>query len=59
MRKIYLELKLKAVVNSDEGVPTSEIVDAISGELDGIDCFEDTFDLESIDLEDYKVTDSK
>jgi hypothetical protein len=56
MRKVYIEVKVKLVVNMDEGVEVGEVVDEVFPRLEGGD---DKFDITYIEVLDYEVTDSK
>jgi hypothetical protein len=56
MRTVFLELKIKLVMNIDEGVEVSEIID----ELDYHFCDTTTkATIEDTEILDYEITDSK
>jgi len=56
MRKVYVELKVKMVVNMDEGVEIKEVVDELQYSFSDTTGKADVLDTEILD---YEVTDSK
>jgi len=56
MRKVYVEVKMKLVINADDGVEVSEIIDEMEHEFIDNTGKADIYDSEILD---YKVIDSK
>jgi len=58
MRKVELELKVKFVINVNEGIDISEMVSDL-----GVDIYEQSgeanFDIEDIEILDHEVIESK
>ncbi len=56
MRKVYVEVKVKLILNMDEGIEVGEVIDDINYEFlsntEGVD-------VEDTEILDYNVTDSK
>ena len=56
MRKVFVDVKVRLIINQDDGVETSEILDEMEYE------FTDTTgkaDIVDTTIEDYEVVDSK
>ena len=56
MRKVYVELKVKMILNQDEGVETSEILDEMNYNFQDTTGKADIIDTEILD---YDIKDSK
>jgi len=56
MRKVFVEVKVKLVINQNEDVETSEILDELEYEFTDTTGKVDIFDAT---IEDYEVVDSK
>ena len=56
MRKVYIEVKVKLVVNMDEGVEVGDVVDELQYDFSDTTGKADVLDTEIMD---YEVTDSK
>ena len=56
MRKVYVEVKVRLIINQDDGVDTSQVIDEMEYE------FTDTTgkaDIVDTTIEEYEVVDSK
>jgi len=53
-RKVYIEIKTRLVINMDEGVEVSEVMENIS-----FNSTDDRADVEDTEIIDWEVTDSK
>jgi hypothetical protein len=56
MRKVYVEVKVKLILNMDDGIEVSEVMDEMdynfAPNTTGVD-------IEDTEIKDYEVTDSK
>ncbi|MDP8218654.1 MAG: hypothetical protein P9M03_08010 [Candidatus Theseobacter exili] len=56
MRKIYVEAKVKIVINADEGIEVSEIISEMDYDFTSQT---DRADIVDTEILDYEITDSK
>ncbi len=56
MRKVYVEVKVRLIINQDDGVETSEVIDEMDYNFDSQTDGANIVDTEVLD---YEVTDSK
>ena len=54
MRKVYVDIKIKAVITADEGTSTEDIMQDMC-----FNCENQSADIEDWSIEEYEVTDSK
>jgi hypothetical protein len=56
MRKVYVDVKIKVIMNMDEGIEVGDVIDEMdydfTSNTDGVD-------IEDTEVLDYEVTDSK
>lgn len=56
MRKVYVDVKVKLILNMDDGIEVSEVMDEMDYQfLPGTEGVE----IEDTEIKDYEVTDSK
>ena len=61
MRKVYVELKVKLIINADDGVDIGDVINELdySFEVPPESAIDMSADIEDTEILDYEITDSK